>query len=142
MRHRGGRAHSVAPRGERTHTAGEFKRTLTLFGENTEGARAKFREELEETHTLFKRYVAEYRPSLPIDKVATGEHWFGRRAQELRLVDEIKTSDDYLLARSREAELYAVHYKPHRSLPQRLAHEWMAFRAQRRRDSVTSRVRA
>lgn len=124
------------------HTAGEFKRTLTVLGENTDSSREKFREELEETHTLFKRYVAEYRPSLPIDKVATGEHWFGRRAQELRLVDEIKTSDDYLLARSREAELYAVHYKPHRSLPQRLAHEWMAFRAQRRRDSVTSRVRA
>ena len=35
-------------------TAGEFKRTLTLFGENTDKAREKFREEIEQTHDLFK----------------------------------------------------------------------------------------
>lgn len=77
-------------------TAGEFKRTLTMFGENTDAGRAKFIEELEETHVLFKDFVREHRPSLDIDKVATGEHWFGLKAKELGLVDEIQTSDDYL----------------------------------------------
>ena len=123
------------------HTAGEFKRTLTIFGENTDAAREKFREELEETHALFKRYVSEYRPVLSIGRVATGEHWFGRQALELKLVDEIKTSDDYLLSRSRDADLYRVRYKPHRSLPQRLAHEWAALSARRQRDRHASRLR-
>ena len=106
------------------HTAGEHKRTLTLFGENTPAAREKFQQELEDTHVLFKRFVAEYRPQLKIDKVATGEHWFGRQALDLKLVDELRTSDDFLMERSRESELYKIEFKPHRSLPERLAHNW------------------
>jgi len=102
------------------HTAGEFKRTLTLFGENTDAARSKFREELEEAHALFKTFVTENRPQVPIAEVATGEHWFGRRALELKLVDEIKTSDDYLLERSKDCDLYEVRYKRHRTLMERL----------------------
>ena len=77
-------------------TAGEFKRTVTMFGENTEKGREKFNEELEETHLLFKGFVADHRPSLDINKVATGEHWFGLTAKDLGLVDDIQTSDDYL----------------------------------------------
>lgn len=123
------------------HTAGEYKRTLTLFGENTEAARQKFREELEETHALFKRYVSEYRPIVPLARVATGETWFGRRALELKLVDEIKTSDDYLLARSREADVIAVRWQVHRSLPRRLLDEWTLQRARRRRDLSASALR-
>ena len=106
------------------HTAGEHKRTLTLFGENTPAAREKFQQELEDTHVLFKRFVVEYRPQLKIDKVATGEHWFGRQALDLKLVDELRTSDDFLMERSRESELYKIEFKPHRSLPERLAHNW------------------
>jgi serine protease SohB len=102
------------------HTAGEFKRTLTLFGENTEAARAKFREELEDTHTLFKRFVAEHRPALDLARVATGEHWFGTRAAELRLVDELRSSDDYLLQRVEDADVFEVHYRVRRPLSERL----------------------
>lgn len=80
------------------HTAGDHKRTLTMFGENTEAGREKFREELEDTHGLFKTFVAEHRPDLDIDAVATGEHWYGRRAVELKLIDEIVTSDAVMLA--------------------------------------------
>jgi len=69
------------------HTAGDYKRTLTVFGENTDEGRAKFREELEDTHGLFKHFVAKYRPSLEIDRVATGEHWHGTQALDLALVD-------------------------------------------------------
>jgi serine protease SohB len=104
------------------HTAGEFKRTLTLFGQNTEEGRAKFQEELEDTHALFKAFVHQNRPVVDIDKVATGEHWFGSRALALKLVDEIKTSDDYLLERTRDADIFEIDYKPRRSLADRLSH--------------------
>lgn len=79
------------------HTAGEYKRTLTLFGENTDEGRQKLREQLEETHRLFKAFVSEYRPGLDLERVATGEYWHGRRAVELGLVDAIQTSDDFIL---------------------------------------------
>lgn len=103
------------------HTAGDFKRTLTLFGENTEAAREKFRTEIEETHELFKSFVHQYRGQLDMQRIATGEHWYGTQALALRLVDELKTSDDYLLARSREADLYELSYRRRQNLAQRLA---------------------
>ena len=93
------------------HTAGEYKRTLTLFGENTEEGRAKLREQLEETHQLFKGFIREYRKDLDVDKVATGEYWHGERAMALGLVDEIKTSDDYLLAARDDADLFKLRFK-------------------------------
>ncbi|AWN14331.1 protease SohB [Salinisphaera sp. LB1] len=84
------------------HTAGDYKRTLTVFGENTEAGREKFRQELEDTHGLFKAFVAEHRPGLDIDAVATGEHWYARQALDKRLVDEIATSDAVMLAAARD----------------------------------------
>ncbi len=102
------------------HTAGEFKRTLTLFGENSEAARQKFTAELEDTHALFKSFVSDNRPQVAIAQVATGEHWYGMRALAMKLVDHIKTSDDYLLERAREREVYEIHYKVHRGLRERL----------------------
>ena len=103
------------------HTAGEFKRTLTLFGENTEPARAKFREELDSTHALFKSFVTANRPQLEIDRVATGEHWFGSQALDLKLVDALQTSDDYLLERAKDADLYEIRFKRRHSLSDRLS---------------------
>jgi serine protease SohB len=104
------------------HTAGEYKRTLTLFGENTEAAREKFREELEDTHALFKTFVTDNRPQLDMQQVATGEHWYGSRAIERKLIDVIQTSDDYLLAASKDKDLFEVKYKRRQGLPERLAH--------------------
>ena len=78
-------------------TAGEYERTVTLVGENTEKGKQKFQQELEETHDLFKQFVTQHRPQLDIDKIATGEHWFGQQALALNLVDEIATSDDLLV---------------------------------------------
>lgn len=102
------------------HTAGEFKRSITLFGENTDADRARFQEELEDTHKLFKMFVSEHRPQVAIEKVATGEHWFGTRALAIKLVDALKTSDDYLLERAREVDLFAVRYKRKKPLSERL----------------------
>lgn len=79
------------------HTSGEFKRTLTTVGENTEEGRKKFKQDLENIHELFKKHILAYRPSLDISKIATGEYWFGKDALELGLVDEIRTYDDYLI---------------------------------------------
>jgi serine protease SohB len=93
---------------------GEYKRTVTPFGEPTEAERAKLTEEIEETHALFKDHVARYRPGLDVARVATGEAWYGSRALELRLVDELTTSDDYLLAARDTADLYRVRYRPDR----------------------------
>ncbi|HAV1365608.1 protease SohB [Vibrio parahaemolyticus] len=102
-------------------TAGEYKRTLTMFGENTDKARDKFKQELEETHVLFKDFIRERRPSLELEKVATGEHWFGSQAKELGLVDEISTSDDLVVAACKEKTVLAVHYVQKKKLADKLA---------------------
>ncbi|HFQ92308.1 MAG TPA: protease SohB [Chromatiales bacterium] len=101
-------------------TAGEYKRTLTLFGENTDKARRKFSEEIADTHELFKQFIRDNRPSVDIEKVATGEHWFGTRARDLNLVDELKTSDDWLLEQSKDKDLYEITYQGKRPLMARL----------------------
>ncbi|MGE8408765.1 MAG: protease SohB [Pseudomonas sp.] len=101
-------------------TAGEYKRTLTVFGENTEKGREKFQEDLDVTHQLFKDFVARYRPQLHIDDVATGEVWLGVAALNKQLVDEIKTSDEYLSERARDSNLYHLHYAERKSLQERV----------------------
>ena len=101
-------------------TAGEYKRTVTLVGENTEKGKQKFQQELEETHSLFKEFVKKHRPQLEIDKVATGEHWFGEQAINLNLVDELGTSDDILLSAVKEKEVFEVKFRQKKKLAQRL----------------------
>lgn len=91
-------------------TAGEYKRTLTVFGENTPEGRQKFKAELEETHELFKDFISQYRKQLDVSKVATGEHWYGQQALDLQLVDELLTSDDYLLQASKECDLLQLKF--------------------------------
>ena len=90
--------------------AGEFKRTVTVFGENTDQGRRKFQEEIEDAHALFKDFVKLHRPAVDLERVATGEHWYGTLALECQLVDELRTSDDYLLDASANADLYEVVY--------------------------------
>lgn len=90
------------------YTAGEFKRTVTMFGENTAEGKAKFEEELQQTHELFKHFVEKYRPQLNVEKVATGEHWYGKDALELNLVDKLQTSDEYLLGLLAQHEVYVI----------------------------------
>ena len=91
-------------------TAGEYKRTLSLFGENTSKGRKKAQEEVEVAHELFKKFVAENRPKLDMSKVATGEYWHATKALELGLVDKLMTSDDYLLAASETTNIYEITY--------------------------------
>ena len=101
-------------------TAGEHKRTMTIFGENTDKGRQKFLEDLEDTHGLFKEYVSERRPDLDIAAVANGDIWFGKRALEVKLIDEIKTSDEYLIEACDRADVVSVAYQRKRTLPEKL----------------------
>ena len=89
-------------------TAGEYKRTVTMFGENDDEDRAKYTEELEQTHELFKHFVTTYRPELDLAKVANGDHWYGEDALKLNLVDELSTSDAYLLQQMEKYQAYAL----------------------------------
>ena len=101
-------------------TAGEHKRTLTLFGKNTDKGREKFIEELNETHELFKEYVSKRRPNVDINKSASGEIWFGSRAKELSLVDEISTSDEYICSCFNSAKVFEIKFVRKQKLLQRV----------------------
>jgi serine protease SohB len=100
-------------------TAGEFKRTMTVLGENTEKGRQKFQQDIQETHNLFKAFVSEHRQKLDIDDVATGEVWFGQKALEKKLVDAIQTSDDYLFQHHPESDIYKIKWVEKRSFSER-----------------------
>ncbi|GIU01900.1 protease SohB [Shewanella algidipiscicola] len=104
------------------HTAGDFKRTLTLFGENTDEGREKFQQELEETHVLFKDFIAKYRPQLDLDKVATGEHWYGQQAIALGLIDALSTSDDVIMDLAKDKTVIKVRYRLKKKLADKIAH--------------------
>lgn len=101
-------------------TAGKYKRNVTIFGKNTDEDRAKLKEELEDVHKLFKAAISTYRPDLDLDRVATGEHWYGTRAVELGLADEIMTSDELLAGLAKDMDLYRVAYKIKQPLQKRL----------------------
>ena len=101
-------------------TAGEFKRTVSLLGEVTEKGKKKLQEQLEDTHVLFKEFVRAYRPKLDVDKVSTGEYWLGTRSLELGLVDKLGTSDDYLMERTKDAQVFKVTYRSERPWRDRL----------------------
>lgn len=101
-------------------TAGKYKRTLSLFGKNTDADREKFQEEIEDAHQLFQDFVAEHRADLALDRVATGEHWFGTRALELGLVDRIETSDDFLCEKAKAIDVFEVRAEVKKTLFERL----------------------
>lgn len=102
------------------YTAGEYKRTVSLLGEITPKGEEKFKEQLEDTHVLFKSFVHRFRPNLNLSEVATGEYWYGEQALGKGLVDEIRTSDDYLLTLSENHQIVKVKFEHHESLSDKL----------------------
>ena len=101
-------------------TAGKHKRTLTVFGENTDKGREKFVEELEDVHTLFKEFVSDNRPQVNIDAVSTGEAWYGTRAIQNDLVDELMTSDEFITNKCKDSDVFLVKYVVHKGKIDRL----------------------
>ena len=89
-------------------TAGEYKRTLTLFAENSDKARKNFKEDLEKIHQAFRDYVFQYRSQLDIDQVSTGEHWLAKDAYDLKLIDSLQTSDDWILEKMKEFNAFKI----------------------------------
>jgi serine protease SohB len=111
-------------------TAGDYKRTLTLFGENTKEDRERLQQELEETHALFKQFVKEHRGRVDMDQVATGKHWYGQRALEVGLVDELRTSDDYLSSKVEDCDLLELEYVRKKPLLEKLFGTTALFRSE------------
>ena len=110
-------------------TAGEYKRTLTMFGENSDKGREKFVEDLEDVHQLFKDFVNEQRPVVEIEEVATGEAWYGKRALERNLVDELKTSDEYIVDRCSDASVFHVKFVEDRNRMDKLMDRFTSLAA-------------
>lgn len=105
------------------YTAGEYKRTVSLLGEITPKGEAKFLEQLESTHQIFKKFVGQYRPQLDLAKVATGEYWYGTEAKDLGLIDKIQTSDDYLLTSAqKDLAIFELKYAHKQTLQEKLSH--------------------
>ncbi len=102
-------------------SSGEYKRTVSILGEITEKGRAKFQEQIVDTHALFKDFVASSRPQTDISKVATGEYWYGMRAKELHLVDELMTSDQYLLERKDKAKIFTIKYQAKKTMGEKIS---------------------
>lgn len=103
------------------YTAGEFKRTVSFLGEITPKGEAKFQEQLEDTHKLFKNFVQSHRPKLDLDTVATGEYWYGEQALGLGLVDAISTSDDQVMKHAQDRNVLLVKYEEKKSFPEKLS---------------------
>lgn len=101
-------------------TAGEYKRTVSPLAEITPQGRKKYQEQIEDIHDLFKDFVSQHRPNVDIDQVATGETWLGVRAEKLGLVNELMTSDDYLLKQVDQANIYKVTYQRPKNVRDRL----------------------
>lgn len=102
------------------YTAGEYKRTISVLGEITAEKERKFLEMMQGTHDLFKSHVSHYRPSLDLSKVATGEYWYGTQALELGLIDQVKTSDDYLFSKRKTHQVITVKHEKKKSLSEKL----------------------
>ena len=103
------------------YTAGQYKRTVSVLGEITPQGEQKFIQQLEDTHVLFKNFVAENRPQVDLNTVATGEYWYGTQALQLRLVDEIKTSDDWLMERLESHDIFHLKYEKKLPLREKLS---------------------
>lgn len=102
-------------------TAGDYKRTISLFGEITDKGKEKFTQQIEDTHDLFKSFVKEHRPIVDIEKVGTGEPWFGARALDHKLIDEIKTSDEYFFERLNTHEIIKIKMSEKKKFGEKIA---------------------
>ena len=102
------------------HTAGKYKRTLTVIGENSDEGRQKFLEDLEHTHKLFKQHIAGNREQVDVEAIATGEIWYGADALEKKLVDAVGTSDAFILEQLEAKRVVHVAYQPRRNIAQKM----------------------
>lgn len=103
------------------YTAGAYKRTVSIMGEISPEGESKFKSQLEETHVLFKNHIKQFRPQLDLEKIATGEHWYGHQAKDLGLVDELSTSDDYLLSKRKEVDIIQISFKVKKTLAEKIS---------------------
>jgi len=101
-------------------TAGEYKRTLTYFGKNTEKGRRHAQQDIDAVLVMFKDFIRTHRPQVDIEKVATGEYWQAKRALALNLIDELCTSDQYLMQARKDVDIFHVSYHIRKTLPEKI----------------------
>jgi len=121
-------------------SAGEYKRTVSTLGEITEKGRAKFKEQIEDTHVLFKEFVGQYRPQVELSQVATGEYWFGLRAKDLKLIDEIMTSDAFILSKKDTHHMLSIQFSAKKNFIEKLS-EALALAAEKAFERIFERPR-
>ena len=102
------------------HTAGKYKRTLTLVGENSEEGRKKFIEDLDHTHKLFQNHLAACRQQVDVEAIATGEIWYGSDALARNLIDQLGTSDSFILEQLTDKRVVHISYQPKQNIAQKL----------------------
>lgn len=88
----------------KVYTAGKDKRNVVSTIKPSSEDEAKLKESLNKIHQQFKDHVAFYRPNIDVEKTTTGAVFSGKEALDLKLVDEISTSSEYLL------DLYRKNY--------------------------------
>lgn len=121
-------------------TSGKFKRTVTLMGEITSEGLDKFKDEIEETHQLFKSHIQKFRPQVDIEKISTGEHWYGQTAQQLKLIDELGTADDYLYKQSLQRDIKEVCFTAKKTFKDKLA-ESLSYSVEKVSDVIIEKIK-
>lgn len=101
-------------------TAGKHKAPMTLMGEKTEEGRQKLLEDLKAIHERFRDLVGRYRPQLDLAAVTEGDFWLAEDALALGLVDQLETSDAYLLTKAKSSDVVSVSWVPQIGVDQRL----------------------
>lgn len=104
------------------YTAGDYKRTVSMFGEITKDGEDHFLGRLSDTHQLFKSFVHKNRPNVDLQKVANGDHWFGEEAILMGLIDKVQTSDDYILEKFKQNKtIFKIKHTIKQSLSEKIS---------------------
>jgi len=100
----------------RTFTAGDYKRTVSLTDDATPEQVERFNQQLQLIHDQFKQALFRFRPQVDLSQVATGEAWLASTTvdKDLKLVDEIRLSSDYLLSLNQSVDLVEFYEKASR----------------------------
>lgn len=82
-------------------TAGNAKAPLSTYGEITKDGMEIVQRSLEKIHAAFRKLVVHGRPELAdvIEEVADGDIFLGQEARDLKMVDDVMTSEEYIMER-------------------------------------------
>lgn len=110
------------------HTAGKSKRTVTPLGKITDEDRNEFKKKLERIHRSFINHVSHYRNINDADEnknsiIFSGDYWIAEETVELELglVDEISTSQEFLLDKMKEYNIIEITFQENKTKKSKLS---------------------